>query len=43
MCVIEMELPTMIAASVSINDTKGDHPEDFVGERRRGTWGSLWE
>ena len=43
MCVIEIDLFTMTATSISINDTKGDHPEDFVGERRRGAWGDLWD
>lgn len=40
--IIEAELFTMIATSMGINETKGDHPEDFVRERRRGMWGDLW-
>ena len=32
----------MTATSMSINDTKGDY-EDFVGKRRRGSWGDLWD
>lgn len=39
--IVEIEMVTMLAASVLVSDTPTDD-DAVMSNRRRGTWGNLW-
>ena len=39
--IVEIEMVTMLAASVLVSDTPTED-DALMSNRRRGTWGNLW-